>query len=116
MTWCHLSSSHGVPSSVLLCPVAITRPSAIRPRYVENELLNMKSLFEEKEACLRRELEEERVALEREASDLRKNVEAASSEKAAAEVRRARGSSRGRLDVDAVWNCAASIAAKEKRF
>eukprot|EP00903_Cladosiphon_okamuranus_P006766 g6598.t1 len=54
-------------------------------RYVENELLGMKSLFESKEACLREELGDERDKLAREAAVLRERLEQAEAGKAAAE-------------------------------
>lgn len=59
---------------------------ARHPRYVENELLGMKSLFESKEACLREELGEERDRLAREAAVLRQRLERAEAGRAAAEV------------------------------
>lgn len=64
----------------------LTRRAKNHPRYVENELLGMKSLFENKEACLREELGEERDNLAREAAVLRERLEQAETAKAAAEV------------------------------
>lgn len=55
-------------------------------RYVENELLGMKSLFESKEACLRQELSEERDKLAGEVGVLRQRLEQAEAGRAAAEV------------------------------
>lgn len=64
------------------------RPTRARLfRYVENELLGMKSLFESKEACLRQELTRERDQLAREADVLRRRVEEAETGRTAAEVR-----------------------------
>ncbi|CBJ29266.1 Hypothetical leucine rich repeat protein [Ectocarpus siliculosus] len=54
-------------------------------RYVENELLGMKSLFESKEACLRQELGEERDKLAGEVGVLRQRLEQAEESRAAAE-------------------------------
>ncbi|CAM9225275.1 unnamed protein product [Pylaiella littoralis] len=54
-------------------------------RYVENELLGMKSLFEKKEACLRQALSEERDKLTREATLLRQRLELAEAGRTAAE-------------------------------
>ncbi|CAM9305835.1 unnamed protein product [Scytosiphon promiscuus] len=56
-----------------------------RRAYVENELLGMKSLFEDKEACLRRELSEERDRLAREVGELKQELEQAEAGRAAAE-------------------------------
>lgn len=50
----------------------------------------MKSLFEDKEACLREELGQERDTLAREAALLRQRLEQAEAGRAAAEVRDAR--------------------------
>lgn len=55
-------------------------------RYVENELLSMKSLFEEKEAGLRQELSEDRERLVQELESLRKRAEEATAGRIAAEV------------------------------
>lgn len=60
---------------------------AHRSRYVEGELLGMKSLFEDKEASLRQELGEERDKLKGEAAVLRQRLEEAETGRAAAEVR-----------------------------
>lgn len=56
-------------------------------RYVETELLSMKSLFEEKEAVLRQELSGDRERLVQEVESLRKQVEEATAGRIAAEVR-----------------------------
>lgn len=58
-----------------------------RFRYVEGELLGMKSLFQEKEACLRQELGKERDKLAREADSLRQRLEQAEAGRTVAEVR-----------------------------
>lgn len=55
-------------------------------RYVEKELLGMKSLFEDKEACLRLEFQEEKEKLAQKASGLRRQAEEASAEKVTAQV------------------------------
>lgn len=56
-------------------------------RYVENELLGMKSLFENKEACLRQELKEEREKLVKAGDGLRRQIEEEKEGRVAAEVR-----------------------------
>lgn len=70
--------------TALSCPPRRSR--TVYHRYVENELLGMKSLFENKEACLRRELSEERDKLASEIDVLKQQLEQAEAGRAAAEV------------------------------
>lgn len=86
---CHASlhTLHACPHPSPLFPAPTLPPAPFPSRYVENELLGMKSLFDSKEACLRQELSEERDRLAREAGVLKQQVEEATAARAAAGVR-----------------------------
>lgn len=86
---CHafLDKLHACPHPPPLFPAPTLPPAPFPSRYVENELLGMKSLFDSKEACLRQELSEERDRLAREADVLKQQVEEATAGRAAAGVR-----------------------------